>query len=722
MTVLAHVLEVLGRHRFAQSTERELQDGVAAVLEANGLPVELEVRLDARNRIDVLVGRVGIEIKIAGTTDDVLRQLYRYAGSDRIDAIVLVTSRVRHVAIPDEPARQARRHCVTGRRCPRVKTYGEITYHEGGTAWVPRPMWRVMAAPDVLMRLKRLFPRAEKSRRGFIAFEHTLEVARDLEWVLQRWPMTVADEDRRRLVDATAAYVERQDLVESLLRGEHAHLPGALTPSREPREYQLIAADLTIATGRLLLADELGLGKTMSGLLALRNPDVLPALVVCPTHLPHHWMRELAKTLPMLRAHVIRTGTPYDPSKRRELKGYDPDVLIVNYHKLRGWVDHLAGRVKTIIFDEAQELRRADSDKYKAAARIADLAHVRLGLTATPIYNYAAEIHNVLSVIAPDVLGSREEFAREWADSPYWTDKLAVKEPKALGAHLRAEGVMLRRTRAEVGRELPEVVRVPHRVDADEHELDRLLEAEGVAGLAETILTSADRKEVFTASGDLDWKMRKATGVAKAPYVAAFIDLLLESEERVILFGWHRDVYDVWLEKLAHHHPVMFTGSESPTQKELARSRFIGTRDELANAQAIARRQGIRKVDEFAAATAASRVLIMSLRSGSGLDGLQQVCNVGVFGELDWSPGIHDQCEGRYHRDGQDQPAVSYFLVSDVGSDPVVAEVLNLKEQGSRPIVDPDRPLFEAADTSDRVKRLAESVLKKKRGRRKVPA
>ncbi|UUY01947.1 SNF2-related protein [Svornostia abyssi] len=104
---------------------------------------------------------------------------------------------------------------------------------------------------------------------------------------------------------------------------------------------------------------------------------------------------------PKLTTHIIRTGKPYDPSKRREMKGYDPDVLIINYHKLRGWVDHLAGRVKTVIFDEAQELRRADSDKYKAAARIADGAHVRMGLTATPIYNYAAEIHNVLSVIAP---------------------------------------------------------------------------------------------------------------------------------------------------------------------------------------------------------------------------------------------------------------------------------------------------------------------------------
>jgi hypothetical protein len=79
----------------------------------------------------------------------------------------------------------------------------------------------------------------------------------------------------------------------------------------------------------------------------------------------------------------------------------------------------------------------------------------------------------------------------------------------------------------------------------------------------------------------------------------------------------------------------------------------------------------------------------MSLRAGSGLDGLQQVCKVGVFGELDWSPGIHDQCEGRYHRDGQTEPSVSYFLVSDVGSDPV--------------------------DVSDRMRKLAKSVLSKRR-------
>jgi hypothetical protein len=70
------------------------------------------------------------------------------------------------------------------------------------------------------------------------------------------------------------------------------------------------------------------------------------------------------------------------------------------------------------------------------------------------------------------------------------------------------------------------------------------------------------------------------------------------------------------------------------------------------------------------------------------------VCKVGVFGELDWSPAMHDQCIGRYARDGQPEEALAYFLVSDHGADPVMAEVLELKRQQQEPLRDPDAPLF----------------------------
>jgi SNF2 family DNA or RNA helicase len=550
-------------------------------------------------------------------------------------------------------------------------------------------VWEVRARADVITRVKRLFPRASNYRTGAIFLHHTPEVARDLEWILTRWPLDL-DEDAARVLPAEAEkHRQTEQAVRDILAGNVPHLAGGawMELARPAREYQLVAADLALATGRLLLADDLGLGKTMSGLLVLRNPDALPALVVCPTHLPRQWESEIAKTLPLLRTHIIRKSTPYDPSQVRGSRGHQPDVLITGYGKLRGWGDHLAGRIRTVIFDEAQELRRADSQKYVAAAQIADGARYRLGLTATPVYNYGGEIHNILQVIAPDVLGDREEFGREWCVAG-WSDKASVRDPAGLGVYLRDQGVMLRRTRAEVGRELPEVVRVPHSIESDGDVFDEL--AQDAADLAEMIVArAAPRQELWKASGEFDWKMRHATGVAKAPYVAEFVRMLLETDERVVLFGWHRDVYEIWQDKLTEYLPVFYTGTESPTQKERARDAFL---------------------------SGDSRLLIMSLRSGAGLDGLQDAAHVAVFGELDWSPGMHDQCIGRLHRDGQGEPVVAYFLVSDHGADPVMAEVLNLKRQQSEPLRDPDAPLFvEATNTGDRVRLLAKQVLAKRR-------
>ncbi|MGH2878927.1 MAG: hypothetical protein ACRDK4_04880 [Solirubrobacteraceae bacterium] len=98
MSVCAPIVEALRAVRFNYGDEDRLQEGIAAALAAVGFDVEREVRLSARDRIDLLVGRVGIEVKVAGSPGSVANQLLRYAKSDRIDGLVLVTSRVRHLA------------------------------------------------------------------------------------------------------------------------------------------------------------------------------------------------------------------------------------------------------------------------------------------------------------------------------------------------------------------------------------------------------------------------------------------------------------------------------------------------------------------------------------------------------------------------------------------------------------------------------------------------
>lgn len=105
MTGVAHVpalIAALKRTRFLYSNEKELQDGIAAALTAAKLPFEREVKLAEGDIIDFMVcGDVGIEVKIKGSPSEVARQLLRYAGHDKIQALVLVTGRAALAAVPD---------------------------------------------------------------------------------------------------------------------------------------------------------------------------------------------------------------------------------------------------------------------------------------------------------------------------------------------------------------------------------------------------------------------------------------------------------------------------------------------------------------------------------------------------------------------------------------------------------------------------------------------
>jgi hypothetical protein len=98
----ATVAETLRGYRFRYANEDDLQQAVQDALARSGVAAEREARLDGRSRVDLLAGRVAIEVKVAGSATDLLRQLTRYARSPLIDGIVVVTNRARHLRIPDE--------------------------------------------------------------------------------------------------------------------------------------------------------------------------------------------------------------------------------------------------------------------------------------------------------------------------------------------------------------------------------------------------------------------------------------------------------------------------------------------------------------------------------------------------------------------------------------------------------------------------------------------
>lgn len=565
-----------------------------------------------------------------------------------------------------------------------MRTYGIIKL--AGSNWAIKP------EPHVAIRLKRVFEQINKSDYGVISLSATAANTRELEWFLERYPMEISDSDLSYLTSLANEQKENEQTIANIM-AEGYEAP-EFDLAIEPREYQRIAADLALKTGQLLIADDLGLGKTCSAICTLTDPSNLPALVITLTHLPRQWENEINKFAPTLRTHVVKKGSPYDMTKEKVGRGKNnvkdvlfPDVIIMNYHKLRGWSETIAGVVNSVIYDECQELRRDESQKYSAAKHVSDNVRLRVGLSATPIYNYGGEIFSVMSALAPGALGTKYEFMREWCISTT-SDKPKIRDPKAFGSYMREAGLMIRRTRSEVGRELEPLTKVPHTIDADTEALSSI--EDSAAELAQIILAQGEAKKgaKMMASEQLSNVLRQATGIAKAPYVADFTRLLVESGESVLLYGWHHEVYGIWQAKLKDLNPVMYTGKQNAAKKLEAKTAFMEGR---------------------------SKILIMSLRAGAGLDGLQKVCRTVVFGELDWSPGVHDQCCGRSHRDGQTDPVMAYFLISEYGSDPVVADVLGMKRAQMQGIRDPQAVLFQPSHSGEHnAKKLAESFMKQR--------
>lgn len=580
--------------------------------------------------------------------------------------------------------------------------------------------WSIDLNPAVAARFKRVFDGVAKFGTK-VRLSDSPKNAKDLLWFADRHPIEF--DPHIRVVAQAAIEDEREDAVQRILDVDYE--PSNTDLAITLRDYQLRSVDLCLANGALLLGDSVGVGKSAQAIGLFARASALPAVVVTLTSLPIQWEREVNRFAPELRTHIVKTSKPYPLNKSRTGKALPyPDVLILSYSKLttrtgdRSWAEVIAGAnlCRTLIFDECQMLRNNDSDRYRAAKVLRESATYVEGLSATPIYNHGGEIHNVVEIIQPGTLGSKIEFQREWCGRGEETEesierkgtgdmrKVRVADPVALGMHLRDVGVYLVRTRADVGRELPGIQRSFHYVQTD----DTLKKMENeVERLCRTLLYTGSRDEKFKAAGELDWRLRRATGLAKVGEVASFTRLLVAEGQKVLLYGWHHEFYDELRRMFADPEagdlkPAFYTGKESPQRKDLERARFMGGED-------------LKRAQKYDHTLTETDVLIMSLRAGAGLDGLQKVCSNVVFGELDWSPGVHLQSEGRVFRDGQPLPVLAYYLVSDEGSDPVVLDVLNMKTEQSEGIVNMTTDVAKLQGASpDHMRKLAEGYLRRR--------
>lgn len=552
-----------------------------------------------------------------------------------------------------------------------VKIFGTLTFDKIVSKWCMDAV-----PPHVCIKLKSVFPRIPKAETCPFWFGDTEEIAADLVWFTDRYPMRMSDQDALKLVSGRRDFNAIASRMEGIMAPGYTPGPVALKEGFTARPYQLQGADLIHESKRMILGDALGLGKTLTGILSLLKPGALPAIVVVQTHLTVQWKEEIQR-FTNLSVHIIKGTQPYSLPKA--------DVYIIKYSCLTGWVDTWTTfALRTVIFDEVQELRHPTSLKYSAAKALAATVDFALGMSATPVYNFGNEIFHILNLLRPACLGPYDDFTREWCDW-YGIGKYKVKDPAALGAYLRDSYLFLRRTTTDVGRQLPPINRIVHTVGYDHKEADRI---EDLAHTLALKIMGGSFIERGSAARELDILVRQATGVAKAREVADLVRILVEGGEPVVLAGWHREVYEIWLDALSDLKPVMYTGSESEKQKRDAKEAFQ---------------------------TGATDLFIISLRSGVGLDGLQHRCRTVVVGELDWSPQVHEQLIGRVDRDGQTNQVTALFPVCDYGSDPVIIDLLGLKSSQAHGIANPFSSPTPTTTHDTRLKKLAERFLNKGR-------
>ncbi len=93
MTEVEAIFQCLANRRFPLNNEIVTQDAIESAFKESGIPYEREVRLDAANRIDFMVGDIGCEVKVKGHSKmQIFRQMERYSEFDGIKELMLVTN------------------------------------------------------------------------------------------------------------------------------------------------------------------------------------------------------------------------------------------------------------------------------------------------------------------------------------------------------------------------------------------------------------------------------------------------------------------------------------------------------------------------------------------------------------------------------------------------------------------------------------------------------
>ena len=428
------------------------------------------------------------------------------------------------------------------------------------------------------------------------------------------------------------------------LQGVEAHWYQIETVRKVLKQYR----------GRVLLADEVGLGKTVEAGMVLKEYMLRGmaerVLILAPAPLVGQWRDEMATKF------GIDCATTHDALLRSDPAAFwdQPRVIAsIAVARRREHADLLAQHAyDVVVVDEAHHLR----DQASASYRLVNALQKRflLLLSATPVQNSLLELYNLLTLLQPGIFRTQKEFR---------TAYMTPGKPREPANHDRLRGlmrgVMVRNTRALAALRLPRrhaatIRAIPDAAEATCYEeLTALVRAAATGGQARLVV-----QHLLSAAG--------SSPAAAAAAVARFVERYPKVPGWAALLARYQAA-----SAGAKQTALLKLLAQNPAEKKIV---FVHHRDSMAHLAEMLRKQGMvpllfdgsmsgpEKDAAVAAFQDAGKILLCSESGGEGRN--LQFCNTLVNFDIPWNPMAIEQRIGRIDRIGQTREVFVFNLVT----------------------------------------------------------
>jgi superfamily II DNA or RNA helicase len=496
-------------------------------------------------------------------------------------------------------------------------------------------------------------------------------VIADLPRLAARFDMTceLADPDLIELtgpdpVGNPAAFRLRSELIRlSLFEGFDELLCLPALQGVEAHWYQIetVRKVLKQYRGRVLLADEVGLGKTIEAGMVLKEYVLRGMaeriLILTPASLVGQWRDEMAGKF------GIDCATSHDALLRSDPAAFwaQPRVIAsIAAARRKDQAELLAGQTyDLVVVDEAHHLR----DQASASYRLVNGLQKRflLLLSATPVQNSLLELYNLLTLLQPGIFKTQKEFRAAY---------MVPGKPREPANRERLRdlmrGVMVRNTRALAALRMPRrqastLRSTPDPAEAACYEELTALVREAAANPAENMhpmalqhLVAAAGSSPAAAAGAIARFIERSPAGGKT--AARWTDLLART--RAIAAG-------------AKEAALLRLLAQNPAEKKLV---FVHLRDSLLHLAGCLRARNMpfamfagdmSGMQKDAAVEAFRQDVPLLLCTESGGEGRNlQFCNTLINFDIPWNPMAIEQRIGRIDRIGQTREVFIFNLVT----------------------------------------------------------